>query len=76
MKIVLTGATGFLGSEVLDQCCQSTDIDSIVVLTRKPLQQDRMSSKVRNMVVQDFRHYSAAVIGAISDADACIWLVS
>lgn len=73
MKVVLTGATGFLGSEVLDQCCQSTEVDTIVVLTRKALLPDRMHAKVKNFVVSDFRSYSPEVTEAISDADACIW---
>lgn len=73
MRIILTGATGFLGSEVLGQCCRSTEIDTILVLTRKPLQSDRMHTKVKNFVVQDFRAYSTEVTKAISDADACIW---
>lgn len=73
MKIVLTGATGFLGSEVLDQCCHSAEVDSVVVLTRRPLKQDVSSTKVQNIVVQDFRSYTLEAIDAISDADACIW---
>lgn len=73
MKIVLTGATGFLGSEVLDQCCSSNEVDTIIVLTRKALQSDRIQPKVKNYVVSDFRSYSTEVIEAISDADACIW---
>lgn len=73
MKVVLTGATGFLGSEVLDQCCQSKEIDTLIVLTRKALQSGRIHAKVKNIVVPDFRSYSPEVITAISDADACIW---
>lgn len=73
MKIVITGATGFLGSEVLEQCCHSTGIDSVIVLTRRPLQGNGIHAKIRQVIVQDFRCYSPEVLEAIADADACIW---
>ena len=37
MKIVLTGATGFIGNEILDQCLQHHYIHHVYVLTRKHL---------------------------------------
>lgn len=75
MKLILTGATGFLGSEVLDQCCQSDEIDSIVVLSRRPLQQAQLHAKVQVVIVGDFTSYSTDVTEAISGASACIWSV-
>lgn len=73
MKLVLTGSTGFVGSEVLEQCQQHPDIESLVVLTRRPLDQNRPNSKTRNLIVEDFKQYSDEVSEAINDADACIW---
>lgn len=37
MKIVLTGATGFIGSEILEQCLNHRYIDHTYCLTRRPL---------------------------------------
>lgn len=76
MKIVLTGSTGFAGSEVLQQCIQSQDVNSIIVLTRRPLNMTQSDAKVNNIIFEDFESYSPQTIEAISDADACIWLVS
>lgn len=73
MKLVLTGSTGFVGSEVLELCQQHPDIESLVVLTRRPLNQSRPNSKIRNLIVKDFMQYSDEVSEAINDADACIW---
>lgn len=75
MKIVLTGSTGFIGSEVLQQCIQSQDIDSIVVLTRRPLSTAANSPKVNNIIIEDFESYHTQTTDAVSNADACIWLV-
>ena len=75
MKIVLTGSTGFAGSEILAQCIDSPSITSIIVLSRRPLSDSRKHDKVNNIVMADFKNYPPEVVEAISDADACIWLV-
>jgi len=73
MKIILTGSTGFAGSEVLAQCIASTSITSIIVLSRRPLKDSQKHDKVNNIIMADFKAYSPEVIKEISDADACIW---
>lgn len=71
MKVVLTGSTGFLGSEVLKQCVEIETIESIIVLTRRPV--DMSNPKVLNIVMKDFRQYDSKVVDAIANADGCIW---
>lgn len=71
MKVVLTGSTGFLGSEVLKQCVEIETIESIIVLTRRPV--DMSNPKVLNIVMKDFRQYDSNVVDAIANADGCIW---
>lgn len=75
MKVILTGSTGFLGSEVLKQCCASSEITSVIALTRRPLAREVAHDKLQNIVMADFRIYSPEVVAAISGADACIWSV-
>lgn len=75
MKIILAGATGFIGSEVLTQCLRNPAIDSIVVLSRRPLS-DTISadaSKVEVIVMKDFKVYPDEVVKQMEGADACIW---
>ena len=67
MKLILTGATGFAGGEVLKQALADPAIERVTVLTRRPL--GLIHTKVSEVIVRDFLDYSAIRI----DADACIW---
>jgi nucleoside-diphosphate-sugar epimerase len=74
MKIILTGTTGFIGSEVLAQCLRTPAITSIVVLSRRPLPETvSADGKVQVIVMKDFKTYPEAVIKQLEGADACIW---
>ncbi|KAJ7478701.1 hypothetical protein B0H11DRAFT_1864441 [Mycena galericulata] len=75
MKIILAGTTGFIGSEVLAQCSRDPSINFIIVLSRRPLP-DALAvdpSKVRVIVMKDFKVYPEEVVKQMKDADACIW---
>ncbi len=74
MKIVLTGATGFVGAEVLQQCLANPAISSIVSLSRRPL--DSVSDpKLKVVVLKDFTVYDGEVMKELEGAEACIWWV-
>lgn len=69
MKIILTGATGFSGGEVLDQLIADHEIKNITVLTRRPL--GKKYPKVKEIIHQNFLDYSN--VASDLNADACIW---
>lgn len=69
MKIILTGATGFVGTEVLRQALADPEIDEVIVLTRRPLAVS--DPKLEALVLPDFLDYSG--VGDRLQADACIW---
>ncbi|MCJ1281721.1 hypothetical protein MMC26_001043 [Xylographa opegraphella] len=74
MKIILTGSTGFIGSEILHQCIQHPDISSIVALSRRELPKDVTSNaKLEVIIQQDFTGYSDDVLKRLAGAEACIW---
>jgi nucleoside-diphosphate-sugar epimerase len=73
MKLVLTGTSGFIGSEVLSQALHHPSITSIVVLSRKPI--PNSDPKLKVVVIDDFEHYSPSVLSELSGAEACIWYV-
>lgn len=55
MKIILTGATGFIGGAVLKQCIATPSISTVFVLTRRDLPKDLSSSpKVKVILHDDF----------------------
>ncbi len=68
MNLILTGATGFAGGEVLKQALADAAIERVTVLTRRST--GSTHPKLQEIVVRDFLDYSAIPLGA---ADACIW---
>lgn len=71
MKLILTGASGFIGSEVLHQTLQDPAIDSVIALTRRPLKVDHPKLKV--LIVEDFTDIPKDVLAVCAEASACIW---
>jgi uncharacterized protein YbjT (DUF2867 family) len=70
MKIIITGATGTAGSEVLRQAIADTNVTGILVLSRRPL--DTSDPKLRVALLDDFLDY-AAVLPELAGHDACLW---
>lgn len=73
MKVILTGATGYIGSGVLEQCLKNPEITSIIVLSRKELPEKLNHPKIKVVIVKDFGNYSQDVIQQLQDAEACLW---
>jgi uncharacterized protein YbjT (DUF2867 family) len=70
MKIILTGASGTAGSEVLRQALADPQVTGILALSRRPL--DIADPKLRVALLPDFLDYSA-VASQFADYDACLW---
>jgi len=70
VRLVLTGATGFVGSEVLLQALADPVITQVIVLTRRSL--SRTHEKLSEVVLQDFTDYRTVPANELR-ADACIW---
>ncbi|KAI9923724.1 hypothetical protein ASPWEDRAFT_62778 [Aspergillus wentii DTO 134E9] len=71
MKIILSGCTGLVGREVLNQCIANSSITSIVALTRDAVIAD--NPKVKVAFINDFLEYPEGVIQDIHGAESCIW---
>jgi dTDP-4-dehydrorhamnose reductase len=69
MKIILTGATGFVGSEVLRQSLADPLIEQVTVLVRRSV--GMTNPKLKQIILEDFRDYSK--VAADLKVDACIW---
>ena len=59
MKVILTGSTGFIGSEVLRQCLASSAITSIIAMSRKPIPDSAgtENSRLKTVILKDFESY-------------------
>ena len=81
VKILLTGATGFIGGEVLQRALRHPAVKHIVVLTRRALPLEtygKQRTKVTEIVHEDFEKYPNELmqkLGALG-VDACIWSVA
>jgi uncharacterized protein YbjT (DUF2867 family) len=76
MKLIVTGATGFVGKEVIRQATLHPAITSVVALARSPTPAPSSNaSKFTALVCEDFAQYSDAIKAEFTSADACIWFV-
>ncbi|OJV55457.1 MAG: epimerase [Bacteroidetes bacterium 43-16] len=69
-KVIITGATGMVGEGVLLHCLESSEIESVLVIGRKPL--DRVHAKLKQLIVKDFNQLDK-VSEPLADYDACFF---
>lgn len=79
MKLIITGATGFVGKEVIRQSLSRKEITSVIAVARKPvpvpdgLPDGADASKLHSVTISDYMEYSEEVKKEFAGADACIW---
>jgi nucleoside-diphosphate-sugar epimerase len=71
MKVILTGATGFVGSNVLTHLIADPRVSKITCLTRRPIA--TTAPKVTTILHEDFASYDDWLLGRLAEHDACIW---
>ena len=75
MKIIVAGATGFIGGEVLAQCLNSPAVSSLIALSRRELPSSltRNSPKLKVVLLKEFTSYPDEALDELAGAEACIW---
>lgn len=75
MHLILTGATGLVGSAVLDGMLNNSAISKISILSRRPVQmaEDRKDPRVHVITHKDFESYQPELLDQLKDADGCVW---
>lgn len=74
MKVILTGCTGFIGNEVLNQCLQNPSIAAVVVLSRRALDiRESDHPKLTVRIIDNFLSYPELLLQDLDGAQACIW---
>lgn len=73
MKVVLAGATGYVGGAVLTQCLNHPSITSVLILTRRDPGNLAENPKAKVIIVEDFTSYDEPTVNELKTADAAIW---
>jgi len=71
MKIVLTGATGFVGSNILAHLLDDPRISGVTCISRRPI--GISAPKITAILQKDFLSYDSALLNQLADHHACIW---
>ncbi|KAJ3510389.1 hypothetical protein NM208_g15537 [Fusarium decemcellulare] len=73
MKVIVTGATGMVGKEIVRNCLADPRITKVVILTRRAVSMDIESHpKADVMMLQDFSRYSDDLLRRLEGASACL----
>jgi len=75
MHLILTGATGLVGSSVLEAMLRNTSISKISILSRRhvPMAEDAKDSRIRVISHRDFESYQPELLDQLKDAEGCVW---
>ena len=76
MKVLLTGASGTIGKEVLNQCLVRPDITSVVAFSRRELPAEVTSNKKLEVVIlKDFKSWPQETLERLKTAEVMLWWV-
>lgn len=78
MHLLLTGATGLVGSGVLDAMIKMKEVSKITILSRRPVRmaEDAHDPRIHVILHQDFDKYDlndTQLWSQIRDATGCVW---
>jgi NAD dependent epimerase/dehydratase family enzyme len=75
--VIIGGATGLTGKELVKQALDKPEITTVVAISRRPLttEQGAGHAKLRNVIVKDYDQYPEDVKMEFVGAGACIWWV-
>lgn len=86
MKLIVTGATGYVATEVIRQALASPNFDTVVAVARRPVTlpsspgSNPHAHKLKNVVIDDYPAdidgYPAHVKTEFAGASGCIWTVA
>ncbi|CAK5267512.1 unnamed protein product [Mycena citricolor] len=77
MKLIITGATGYVGKEIVSQACKHPGFTKVVAVSRKliPPPDGTPAGKFQSVVVSDYDQYTDEAKKELGGAGACIWTV-
>ena len=73
MHLILTGATGLVGSACLQQMLAEKSITKISILSRRPVAMASDHPQVQVILHKDFSSYDPSVLKKLEGAQGCVW---
>ena len=73
MHLILTGATGLVGSAVLHYMINTSSVTTVSILSRRPVPQADGHKKVKVIIHKDFNAYPGEVLERLRGAEGCVW---
>lgn len=73
MHLILTGATGLVGTSVLNNMLAQESISRISILSRRPVAMAEGHEKAKVFIHKDFNTYDGALLEELKDAQGCVW---
>jgi uncharacterized protein YbjT (DUF2867 family) len=73
MHLVLTGATGLVGSAVLHQMLIAPSVTKLTILSRRPVAQADGHTKANVVIQKDFANYDSEVMDGLKDVKGVVW---
>ncbi|KUI65121.1 hypothetical protein VM1G_01137 [Cytospora mali] len=75
MHLILTGATGLVGSGVLDAMIKMKDISKIPILSRRPvaMAEEAKDPGINVIIHKDFANYDSELLDKLKGARGCVW---
>lgn len=73
MHLILTGATGLIGSIVLATMLDDPAVTKISIISRKPVPQADGRAKAEVIIQEDVAKYDAATLAKLKGAHGCVW---
>jgi uncharacterized protein YbjT (DUF2867 family) len=75
MHLILTGATGLVGSAVLDAMIKTKDVTKISILSRRPVKMadDVKDPRINVIIHKNFEQYDKALLDSLKGATGCVW---
>ncbi|KAJ7097288.1 hypothetical protein B0H15DRAFT_773493 [Mycena belliarum] len=74
VHLILTGATGLIGSAVLHQMLAHEGVSRISILSRRPVKMAEGHEDIVKVIIHtDYMNYDQALLDQLKDAQGCVW---
>ena len=73
MHLILTGATGLVGSGVLHNMLTNDGVTTVSILSRRPVPMAEGHQKVKVIIHDDFKSYPSDLLEQLKGATGCVW---